>query len=309
MAPYRILCFDGGGIRGLLSLTLLEQLEQERPGFLDMVDLISGTSTGGIIALALASGMTPTEARQLYEELGRNVFKDSLIDNIRDLGQLLRPQYSNKPLIEALQGQFFDKTLGDLKKKVLISSFDLDNESKTPGKPRSWKPKFFHNYPSAGSDADERVVDVALYTSAAPTFFPVRDGFTDGGVIANNPSMCALAQALHPETGGQKLRDIRLLSIGTGYQPKYMETKQGNEEWGLTKWGTNLVSVLLEGGVGLADYQCTQILGKRYLRLNPVLPVPIDLDGLDQIPVMQNLGWQFDLSEAITWLKRNFKPA
>jgi patatin-like phospholipase/acyl hydrolase len=65
MAPYRILSLDGGGIRGVLTASLLERLEEKQPGFLTMVDLFAGTSTGGILALALASGMT-AEVRDLY---------------------------------------------------------------------------------------------------------------------------------------------------------------------------------------------------------------------------------------------------
>jgi uncharacterized protein len=305
MAPYRILTFDGGGILGLLSITLIERLEKEYPGFLSMVDLFAGTSTGGIIALALASGMQPTEVRQMYENLGREVFKDSLLDNVRDAGQLFGAQYSNKTLRKFLTDTFHEKTLGDLPKQVLISSFDLDNESTQPDKPRSWKAKFFHNFPGPKSDSGEKVVNVALYTSAAPTYFPIVDGYTDGGVVANNPSVCALAQALHPDYGKRSLRDIRLMSMGTGSKPTYIDVKDG--DWGLAKWGINLVNILLDGSVGLADYQCKQILGKRYLRIDPVLPVPIALDKVKEIPILQTVAWQYDMGEAVAWAKRYCK--
>jgi hypothetical protein len=144
-----------------------------------------------------------------------------------------------------------------------------------------------------------------LYTSAAPTFFPVYQGYIDGGVVSNNPSLCALAQALEPHTGKQKLRDIRLLSAGTGFNPKYLTAD--NDDWGLVQWAPHLVSLMLEGSVGLADYQCRQLLGTRYLRVNPVLPVSIGLDGVDQIPLMKTLATQIDLSDAVTWLKKNFR--
>jgi patatin-like phospholipase/acyl hydrolase len=305
MAPYRILTFDGGGILGLLSITLIERLEKERPGFLSMVDMFAGTSTGGIIALALASGMQPAEVRQMYENLGRQVFKDSILDNVRDGGQLLGAQYSNKTLKNFLTETFHEKTLGDLPKKVLISSFDLDNESTQPDVPRTWKAKFFHNFSGQDTDSSEKVVNVALYTSAAPTYFPIIDGYTDGGVVANNPSVCALAQAINPKYGKKNLRDIRLLSVSTGAQPKYIDIKNG--DWGLAKWGFKLVNILLEGNVGLADYQCRQILGNHYLRINPILPVPIELDKVKEIPILQTVGWQYDLSQAVAWTKRYFK--
>jgi patatin-like phospholipase/acyl hydrolase len=305
MAPFRILSLDGGGIRGILTATILERLQAAHPDFLPLIDMVAGTSTGGILALGLASGLTPTQGRELYENLGNEVFKDSFWDNLKDLVQLTGAQYSNTPLKKVLVRQFGDMTLGDLQKRVLISSFDLDNESKTPGKLRSWKPKFFHNFPGEDSDSHEKVVDVALRTAAAPTFFPIYQGYIDGGVIANNPSMCALAQALQVETGAQILRNIRLISVGTGGNPKFVEAM--DEDWGLVQWGSHLVSLMMEGSVGLADYQCRQALHKRYIRINPYLPVPIGLDGTDQIDLMKNLASVIDLSEATAWVKRNFK--
>jgi patatin-like phospholipase/acyl hydrolase len=306
MSRFHILSLDGGGIRGVLTAALLERLEEGMPGFLEQVDLIAGTSTGGILSLGLASGMTPTEARELYERLGEHVFKDSFWDNLKDFGQARGAQYSNRYIRDELQKQFGSLKLGELKKRVIISSFDLDNEATGFGKVRSWKPKYFHNFPGEDSDGHETVVDIALRTSAAPTFFPVYQGYVDGGVISNNPSMCALAQALEPSTGKQKLRDIRLLSVGTGYNPKYVPAE--NEDWGFVQWAPHVISLMMEGSMGLADYQCKQLLLNHYLRINPVLPVPVGLDGLDQVPMMKSLAVQFDLEEARAWLKRNFKP-
>lgn len=305
MPMYRILSLDGGGIRGVLSVRLLERLEQAHPGFLSRVDLVAGTSTGGIMALGLAAGLTPTEVRQLYEESAKRVFADSIWDDIRDLGKLTGADYSNEPLKQSILERIGDITLGDLPKRVLISSFDLDNEPQTPNALRTWKPKFFHNFPGEDSDADQKVVDVALRTSAAPTYFPIYQGYIDGGVIANNPSMCALAQALHPETGAQKLRQVTLLSIGTGINPRFIPERDA--DWGLAQWARPMISLMIEGGVGLADYQCRQVLGKRYLRINPTLPAPVGLDKMGLIPVLLEVGELENLSTAIRWLRQYYK--
>ena len=307
MSPFHILSLDGGGIRGVLTASILERLEAGMPGLLNEVNLIAGTSTGGILALALASGMSPTKVREMYERLGNRVFKDSLWDNLKDLGGARGAQYSNNYLKEELTNQFGSMTLNELKTTVLISSFDLDNEATSFGKVRSWKPKYFHNFPGEDSDGHEKVVDVALYTSAAPTYFPVYHGYVDGGVVSNNPSMCALAQALESNTGKQKLQDVRILSIGTGVNPQFLTAV--DDDWGFIQWGPHVISLMMEGSMGLADYQCRQLLHNHYLRINPVLPVPIGLDGLDQVPMMKSLASQFDLEDARAWLKRNFKPA
>jgi predicted acylesterase/phospholipase RssA len=132
MSPYRILSLDGGGIRGVLTAKLLERLEMAHPGFLSKVDLLAGTSTGGILALGLAVGLAPEEIGRLYEESGTKVFANSLWDDIRDLGMLIGSDYSNEPLKQALLELMGEITLGDLQKRVLVSSFDLDNDPQEP---------------------------------------------------------------------------------------------------------------------------------------------------------------------------------
>jgi patatin-like phospholipase/acyl hydrolase len=189
MPPYHILTIDGGGIRGLLTTIVLERLEAAVPGFLEKIDLF------------LALGITPTAARGLYEDKGPEVFADTMFDNVRDLGNAIGAQYGNVNLKRVLTEYFGNKTLGDLPHKVLISSFDLDNGPDNPAQLRTWKPKFFHNFPGPDSDGKELVVDVAMRTAAAPSFFPVYQGYADGGVFANNPSMAAGANHRPAEPG------------------------------------------------------------------------------------------------------------
>jgi patatin-like phospholipase/acyl hydrolase len=302
---YRILSLDGGGLRGVLTAKLLERLESVHPGFLSQVDLFAGTSTGGVLALGLARGLSPTDMGELYTQAAQKVFTDSAWDDIRDLGKLIGADYSIQPLKEAILDLIGEITLEDLPKRVLISSFQLDNNPQTPGRLRAWKPKFFHNFPGPDSDADEKVVDVALRTGAAPAYFPIYQGYVDGGVVANNPSMCALAQALHPEAGGQKLEEVTLLSMGTGIISKYLPEK--DSDWGLAQWAPHLFSIMIEGGVGLADYQCRQLLGERYLRIDPVLPASVGIDRLDEIPIFQEIGQLENLRIPIGWLNRYYE--
>jgi len=268
---YRILSFDGGGIRGLVTLTILKRIEGQIPSVIQKADLVAGTSTGGIIALGLAGGKTVDELISLYRDNGAAIFDESWFNDIRDLGGLAGADYDQKNLAKILSGIFKDMQLKDLGKRILIPSFNLDDGNKDETK-RTWNPKFFHNFPGEDSDGDESVVDVALDTSAAPTYFPTQATYIDGGVVANNPSMAAVAQTQDTRNTepAPKLDDIFLLSIGTGTNLSYIKGR--NLDWGLAQWAKPLVSLLLDASMGIADFQCRHILKQNYRRIAPVFP-------------------------------------
>lgn len=311
MGRFRILSFDGGGIRGLLSARLLQRLADEPSigGWLDDVDLIAGTSTGGIIALGLAHGLTPAEICDFYIEKGPAIFADSFLDNIADLGNLIGAQYSSANLTRELDAVFGKTRLGDLRKKVVIPTFDLDNEGEKD-RSRRWKPKIFHNCPGPDSDARELVANVARYTTAAPTYFPTADGYIDGGVFANNPSVVALAQAISSTNGTPErvgLDDIVLVSIGTGVNLKYIAG--GDLDWGLARWARPLVDILMEGVSGIADYQSRQLIGERYFRLQTELSkrVKIPLDAVNKIRSLDRIARTAPLEEAIGFISQKWQ--
>jgi len=185
---------------------------------------------------------------------------------------------------------------------VLVSAFDLDNEPQNPHARRTWKPKFFHNFPGTETDGGECVVDVALRATAAPTYFPVYQGYVDGGVVAMNPSMCALAQALDAPTGGQRLDDVALLSVGTGRTSCFLPVS--NADWGWAQWANPLIHIAFgEGNRSVADYQCRRLLGERYHRLDPILPEVIGLDDYEQVDRLKDLARSVDLTATLDWLK------
>jgi patatin-like phospholipase/acyl hydrolase len=301
---YRILSLDGGGIKGLFAATVLDRLQEAYPALIDNVDLIAGTSTGGIIALGLADGKTPAEIATLYRDHADTIFDDNLWDDLIDLGKAVGADYSNKGLRRELVKQFGDRKLGQLEKRVLVPTFDLD-APETRGRPRAWKPKFFHNYPGRDSDRDESVVDVALRTSAAPTYFPAHQGYVDGGVVANNPSMAAVAQALDGRAAGERLDDLVLLSVGTGSEPKFIESRK--VDWGWGQWARPLVSMMISGVMGVADFQCRQLLGARYFRLDHVFPRGVDIDDKREatLSFLVETAEKVDLRRVERWLQAN----
>jgi len=292
MANYRILALDGGGLHGILTARLLVHLEAMVPRFLSQADLYAGTSTGAILGVAFAMGRTPEEMVALYQDQGPLIFHKDLLTELGDLWGLTGAKYSTQNRYDALLQTFGTGTLGEIANNVLVASFDLDSaneaQSTNPPSTRSWKAKFFHNFPDDNNgkpnpDVAVRAIDVIMRSSAAPTYFPIYEGYVDGGVVANNPSLCALTQALNINTGKQQLSDLRLLSIGTGLNPEYVTSQDGN--WGLTQWNVKLIDLLLESGSGLADYQCSQLLGDScYKRLQPILQQNIGLDEIDAMP-------------------------
>lgn len=298
---YKILSIDGGGIRGLIPAKILSRIEQSLGiNLVGQFDLLAGTSTGGILALAFACGYRPVVLVDLYKNLGSSIFKDSFWDNMRDIGVLLGAKYTLDRLREQLHIYFGGKTLGQLSKRVLISSFDLDRNK--VGAVREWSPKFFHNYPDS-EDMSSLVVDIALNTAAAPVFFPTSGKYIDGGVVVNNPAMAAVAQALD---AGISLDDIVVFSLGTGSMPRSLPNIN-NADWGLWQWNIKIIEIIMSGGVKIPDYQVRQLLGERYLRVNPFLQDAIGMDEHDRTDELERVADEYDLTTTISFLQSILK--
>lgn len=308
MPRYRILTIDGGGIRGIIPAIVFERLNASHPGWLDAVDLIAGTSTGGLLALVIARGLGPSAIRDLYVDEGPGIFDDSFLDDVLDLWKVIGADYEIAPLRNALK-KVLGKgtTLGKLTTRVLIPTFDLDNEDPDPSR-RCWKPKLFHNFPGPDNDRKELAWKVGLYTSAAPTYFPSVDGYIDGGVYAENPSMCALAQS--QDTRYMKpppaLEDIVLFSLGTGQSLHTIKGKTLN--WGFAQWAKPIIEVMLGGVSGIADYQCRRMLGGRYERLAPVFPPDksYPMDAIERIDDLIEFAETLELGETEEWLEEHW---
>jgi uncharacterized protein len=249
---FQILALDGGGLKGLFSAQVLAHLEEDTgTRIIDHFDLMAGTSTGGIIALALSIGKRPSEIVEFYSEHGPRIFPQA--HRARLLRRLRGPRYRQEPLREALTTVFGDRLLGDAERMLVIPSYDIDNRTvhlfRTPHSPRLTR------------DLHIPMVDVALATSAAPTFLPsaiVQSAhLIDGGVWANNPTMVAVTEA-----GGElalPLSSVRVLSLGTTSEVKRIPSKLA--VGGLLTWGRVISSVFLEAQAQTAFNQAYHLLG------------------------------------------------
>lgn len=302
-SAFRVLSLDGGGVRGYFTALLLARLEEEAPGWFAPVDLVAGTSTGAIIAVALAMGMRARDIAGIYEREAERIFSASLVDRLRDAGGLIGPRYDVRKLAAILRRTFRDVRLGDLERRVLVPAFDLDDENPDPAR-RRWKPKFFHNFPGAGSDAGRLVREVVLYSSAVPAVFSPVDGFVDGGVFAANPTLCAVAQCQDERLlrTPPPLRSLRVFSVGTGLSPLHIPGH--SLEWGVAQWARPLLGLVLDAGVSVVDYQCEQFLGAHYHRLNPWLDgKAIFLDDTEALPLLRAAAKGADLGPTREWLR------
>ena len=293
-STFNIINFDGGGLRGLLSISLFERIQKEFPDILRNTNMIGGTSTGSLIALGLAYGLTPSEIKELYSVENTNyIFNKSY-------SEILRPKYDNKNLKEVL-GKIFPKylRLKDLGKLVVIPTLYIGNETS------EWKPIFYNNLPNSPTE-NERVIDVAMYSSAAPAFFPSYNCHIDGGVVASDPSLATIVYAIDNQLG-KDLKKIRLLSIGTGYF--YNSIKQDTTNWGAIDWVISkepslpIIAVTLEGNSQMSQLFSKKLLDENYYRLNPRMNRDIGMDDIESLEYLKKLGEDYTINDTIKWIK------
>lgn len=220
---FRILSIDGGGIKGLFPAAVLAGIEKRLLGgrsIAQYFDLITGTSTGGIIALGLSAGLTAGEILDLYIKYGGAIFPahsghflGSVKRSLRRVRQLGAYAYETEQLETLLRDALGNRLLGEATCRLNVPAFEGRYSEvyvyKTP------------HHPDFILDSKEKMVSVALATAAAPTFFRAfpRGEFimVDGGVWANNPAMIAVVDAL--TCFDLRRHRVSLLSVGCGSEP------------------------------------------------------------------------------------------
>uniref|UniRef100_A0A8C1PSD6 phospholipase A2 n=1 Tax=Cyprinus carpio TaxID=7962 RepID=A0A8C1PSD6_CYPCA len=222
----RLLCLDGGGIKGLVLIQMLIALEKEagRP-IRELFDWVSGTSTGGILALAIVHGKSMEYLRCLYFRMKEQVFKGS------------RP-YESGPLEEFLKNEFGENTkMTDVTHpRVMVTSVLADRHPGELHLFRNYDPPALQRDPPYTSTAkfqpltvpkEQLVWRAARSSGAAPTYFRPMGRFLDGGLLANNPTLDAMTE-IHQynkalKAQGRESEVCRLgavLSLGTGKPPQ-----------------------------------------------------------------------------------------
>jgi len=285
---FRVLSLDGGGIKGLFPASFLATIEKTSGKRIrDYFDLIVGTSTGGILALGLGLGLPASAIVEFYMKKGPRIFPTlSLGSRIRKrIKRMFVPAYSGGALATALVEVFGDRRLGESTCRLVILSLNAST-----GELHLFKTAHRENL---RTDFKTKAVDIALATSAAPTYFPAHtiDGtrFLDGGIWANNPSMAALVEA-HTILE-QPLEKITILSLGCTESPKYL-SKIFGRVGGAIAWAPVMSEWFMHGQAQSAEKQAHLLLGKdRYLRISPIVREGLyHLDGVGAAEELLGLG-------------------
>ncbi|SRR5579883_125472 len=305
---YRILSLDGGGIRGLITAVWLHRLEQELGEPLrNHFNLIAGTSTGSILACGISLGKPAKELIKIYKERGKEIFTHSsfsrtlnFIKHLPTQGlnqQLYSDEGLKKVLKEELRWENFkehnadvslsfgsDLSFGDLwhinqrNLRTLVISYDTLNRKAIP----------FNS--SQSRSAKIPVWEICKASSSAPIFFPahimeVKDDDTsykipmiDGGVVASNPTACAIAEGMRSGTG-RNINQIVVVSLGTGDANRSIHIKQA-QSWGIFNWTYNITNVLFDGVSQAVDNIASNMLPhENYFRFQAKL----ESDSLDDV--------------------------
>ena len=277
----KILTIDGGGIKGVFPASFLSAIEETTGKKIsDYFDLIVGTSTGGIIALGLGIGFSAKELLEFYEQLGPEVFKGNRL--ARFLRSMGISKYSNTSLRKALEEKFADKKLGESKNRLVIPSLNLEN-----GEVHVYKTA---HHQRLQRDYKEKIVDIALATSAAPTYFPTYSSasgipLVDGGLWANNPMGLAVVEAIGILEWPRD--QLKVLSIGCTTEP--MNIKWARRfPMGKAYWGFKVADLFMSAQSS-ASLGTAQLLAghANITRISP--SVANGKFGLDVIKEMESL--------------------
>ncbi len=339
--PFRILSLDGGGIRGIVTAQILSLIEKQIDQPLnEYFDLIAGTSTGSILAAAIATGIRSEKIVEFYRENSSLIFPYQSRFSLKRIKLIFKhgisaPKYSDRGLTEVLKSVFGDKTIFDIPSPLLLI-VAYDTIERKPIVFKSWRQdKGYGNIPlweTCVSSASaptyfpahklEKIINGQVYKASIDNIYLDRDasctnniynnalvkiisgpgsGQTrkikkyigrprkaildqawkqiptqnsmysiktiysaiDGGVTANNPSACAVAEALRL---GHPLENISVLSIGTGDRTRIIPFEQAHH-WGLIQWAQPLIGVALDGSADVCEYITNQMVRSRLLRL------------------------------------------
>ncbi|GAA0460330.1 CBASS cGAMP-activated phospholipase [Alkalibacillus silvisoli] len=285
----KILSIDGGGIRGVLAVAILQSLEEEyNLPVGEHFDIITGASTGSIIGSSIVLNKKMSDVMGYYKKYGKKIFRRQ-----SKIG-LIKSVYGDKYLRKFFQKAFGEYSLQDIQKPLLIPAVDV-----THGKPYIYRSNYGHN---DDGRRNIKLWDAVLSSCSAPIYFPPNNISNqylsiDGGLWSNNPSLIGITEAIHHFK--QDISDIKILSLGTGLQNiEFNISKEG--DWGLKQWlpfrlltmkvTPKLLDLVLHLSSESTSYHCKLLLNDHYLRINRDLGKEVSFDEVKYIDELIQLG-------------------
>ena len=288
-----LLSIDGGGIRGIIPLCALVELERQTGlQTRQIFSFIAGTSTGAIITAGIALGIRAEKLLEIYRTIGPQVFVPNWLLFIRSLGSY---KYAVEPLRKFIADYAGETTLNELPVEVMITAIRV-----TDG--HSWY--FVRDNASNGQSTGHlKLSDVVTASAAAPTYFepyyvPTVGVCVDGGVgVAGNPLYQSCVEAFYYSDSHYLPADTTVVSLGTGFLEGGSSSPANLIDW--VRW---IVGELLDA----PSQQQTQITQRHFntagtVRINPRLPYAIEMDDVKAINELERMGMAF--AQQLDWKK------
>jgi len=308
----RILSIDGGGIRGLIPLTILDKIEKSlKSSISQKFDIIAGTSTGGIVALALnvtskkgGAAHSAESLKELYLKENETIFSqpNMLQRYCTPMWNVFFPKYSTKALEKLLNQKFEDALLSESRSTVLVTACDLRNAGL----------HVFNSYEALKiHEKNYYMKDIAMATSAAPTYFDPHkvlphyrgeDGrivtlqaplnLIDGGIAVNNPTFLAYSYA---RTFFPEANDYVIVSLGTGTRTVGFTRYHHLKGTGFFGWARKLPRLMINASSSAVEHYIDVLRFElarnpnttcRYYPFRPELPE--DLSSMDSTNKTKN---------------------
>lgn len=287
----KILSLCGGGTSGYMTTRLLTKIEEEiGPSYLDKFDMIAGSSTGAIIGASLATGKTAAEVTQLYKDLHNDIFgkRKSFFFG------LFKPLFDSDKLVESCEKYLGESKLGESNKHLLITSLRLSAPSL---RPKFWKSWDF-------SDKEIRLSNCVVASSSAPVgFSPYKINdiyYYDGGMVANDPSLCAIADAIGDL--GAKPENIDVLTFQTDFHSGFPKPEKFK---GMLSVANHVSELCIDGGERKDEYIANRIYGRKVVTfITPWVYFPIDSNEWEQMDIAVDETWARQKDEILEFFKK-----
>lgn len=283
----KLLSLNGGGMCGYMSASVLAKIESElKAPSHTLFDMICGVSTGSILAVALGAGKPASEMKDMYRDLGTNIFG-------RKSWVPWKPWYSSDNLLKSIKGNL-EYRFNTAKTRVIIYASHING-------PSVLKPKFWKSWKE---DNTVTTSDIVVASCSAPIYFAPKtigvDTYIDGGFVANNPSMCVIAEAL---SCNAEMGNLYNLNISCGEEKGFDNASKLDS---ILKWIPNVSSLptlAIRTGEQAVEYQAHQLLGFRNHVVEPEMALPLDTLNFDLMDKLADAMWSTHRVEIVNQLQ------